>query len=46
MVEPENHTVLVFRSRTEMQQYGIDDMLVSEGVLEGFTLTAANLFAL
>ena len=45
IVEPENSTVLVFRSITAMQQYGMDDMLVGEGVLEGFTLTVANLFA-
>ncbi len=46
IVQPENQAVLVFRSITEMQQYGMDDMLVGEGVLEGFTLTVARLFAL
>jgi len=46
IVEPENQTVLVFRSTTDMQQYGLNDMLVGEGVLEGFTLTVASLFAL
>ena len=46
IVEPENHTVLVFRTITDMQQYGMNDMLVGEGILEGFTLTVANLFAL
>ena len=46
IVEPENQTVLVFRSATDMQQYGMNDMLVGEGVLDGFTLTVASLFAL
>ena len=41
-----NRTVLVFRSITDMQQYGMDDMLAGEGLLEGFTLTVANLFVL
>jgi Uma2 family endonuclease len=45
IVEPENRTVLVFRSVTDMQQYGMNDMLVGEGLLEGFSLTVANLFA-
>jgi len=38
--------VLVFRSTTDMQQYGMDDTLVGEESLEGFTLTVAGLFAL
>jgi Uma2 family endonuclease len=46
IVEPENRTVLVFRSVTDIQQYGMDDMLAGEGILEGFTLTVANLFVL
>jgi Uma2 family endonuclease len=46
IVEPENRTVLVFRSITDMQQYGMDDMLAGEGLLEGCTLTVANLFVL
>lgn len=45
IVEPDNQTVLVFRSITDMQQYGIHDTLVGEGLLEGFTLTVASLFA-
>jgi Uma2 family endonuclease len=45
IVEPDNQTVLVFRSLTAMQQYGTDDTLVGEGLLEGFTLTVASLFA-
>jgi Uma2 family endonuclease len=46
IVEPENRTVVVFRSATDMQQYGMNDMLAGEGLLEGFTLTVANLFVL
>ena len=46
IVEPENRAVLVFRSTTDMQQYGMDDTLVGEGSLEGFTLTVASRFAL
>jgi Uma2 family endonuclease len=46
IVEPENQTVVVFRSTTDMQQCGMNDMLVGEGILEGFTLTVASLFAL
>jgi len=46
IVEPENRTVLVFRSITDMQQYGMHDMLSGEGVLDGFTLTIASLCAL
>ena len=45
IVEPDNSTVLVFRSITDMRQYGMDALLVGEGVLEGFTLTIASLFA-
>jgi Uma2 family endonuclease len=33
IVEPANRTVLVFRSTTDMQQYGMDDMLAGEGIL-------------
>ena len=46
IVEPENQTVLVFHSTTDMQQYGMDDTLAGEGVLDGFTLTVANLFVM
>jgi Uma2 family endonuclease len=46
IVEPDNQAVLVFHSITNMQQYGMDDTLVGEGSLEGFTLSVASLFAL
>jgi Uma2 family endonuclease len=46
IVEPENRTVLVFCSATDLQQYSMNDMMVGEGILEGFTLTVATLFAL
>jgi Uma2 family endonuclease len=45
IVEPENRTVLVYRSVTEMQRLGEGDILVGEGVLEGFTLPVISLFA-
>jgi Uma2 family endonuclease len=44
IVEPENRTVLVFRSSTDFQQVGEEEMLVGEGPLEGFTLPVASLF--
>lgn len=46
IVEPDNQTVLVFRSTIDMQQCNIDATLVGKGILEGFTLTVASLFAL
>jgi Uma2 family endonuclease len=45
IVEPENRTVLVCRSSTDLQQFGAADTLVGEGILEGFTLAIAELFA-
>jgi Uma2 family endonuclease len=45
IVEPENRAVLAFRSSTDFQQLGAEEMLVGEGTLEGFTLPVANLFA-
>jgi hypothetical protein len=36
--------VLVYRSPTEIQRLGEDDVLIGEGVLEGFTLPVARLF--
>jgi hypothetical protein len=44
IVEPENHAVLVFRSSTDFQQLGAEEMLVGEGPLEGFTLPVVSLF--
>ena len=43
IVEPENQAVLVFRSSTDFQQIGAEDLLVGEGPLEGFTLPVASL---
>ena len=45
IVEPENRTVLVYRSVTDLQQFGVADTLQGEGVLEGFTMAVAELFA-
>jgi hypothetical protein len=44
IVEPENRAVLVFRSSTDFQQFGVDDIFVGEGALVGFTLPVARLF--
>jgi Uma2 family endonuclease len=44
IVEPENRAVLTFRSSTDFQQLGAEEMLVGEGTLEGFTLPVASLF--
>ena len=44
IVEPENHTVLVYLSVNEMQKYIHGDMLNGEGLLEGFNLIVDELF--
>jgi Uma2 family endonuclease len=44
IVEPENRAVLVFRSSSDFQQLGAEEILVGEGMLEGFTLPVASLF--
>ena len=44
IVEPENRDVLVYSASTEMRKFGEGDMLVGEGVLDGFTLPVAELF--
>jgi Uma2 family endonuclease len=45
IVEPENRTVLVCHSSTDLQQFGEADTLVGEGTLEGCSLALAELFA-
>lgn len=45
IVEPRNRNVLVYQSSTDLQEFGAGDTLVSEGVLEGFRLDIAALFA-
>ena len=45
IVEPERRTVLVYRSSTDLREFGEDDVLKGEGVLEGFELPVAELFA-
>jgi Uma2 family endonuclease len=45
IVEPENRAVIVFRSRIDLQQFDAGEILVGEGILEGFTLSIAELFA-
>jgi Uma2 family endonuclease len=44
IVEPDNRTVLVYRSVTEMSRLGESDTLLGEGILEGFTLPVSELF--
>lgn len=45
VVDPEAGEVLVFRSPTELTQLGLADTLRGEGVLAGFELPVADLFA-
>jgi Uma2 family endonuclease len=45
VVEPANRTVLVYRSLTDIQEFGEEDTLSGEGMLEGFKLVVAELFA-
>jgi Uma2 family endonuclease len=44
VVEPENRTVLDYRSATEMRKWGEADVVRGEGVLEGFEMPVARLF--
>jgi Uma2 family endonuclease len=44
IVEPDNRDVLVYSASTEMRKLGEGDMLMGEGVLDGFTLAIAELF--
>jgi Uma2 family endonuclease len=45
VVEPENRTILVYSSVTEMQKFTGTDTLTGTGVLAGFTLLVNELFA-
>jgi Uma2 family endonuclease len=44
IVEPDSRDVLVYSASTEMRKFGEGDMLMGEGVLDGFTLAIAELF--
>ncbi len=44
IVEPENRTLLIYYSGTQMRKLSEADTLVGEGVLEGFRLPVAGLF--
>jgi Uma2 family endonuclease len=44
IVEPENRTVLVYRSNAQVRKLSEADTLVGEGVLEEFSLPVADLF--
>jgi Uma2 family endonuclease len=45
VVEPKNHTVLVYRSATEATRLSEEDTLKGEGALAGFELSVKSLFA-
>lgn len=45
LIEPEDHTVFVYLELTEVIRLGEADILQGEGVLSGFTLPQAELFA-
>jgi Uma2 family endonuclease len=45
VIDPENREVLVYRSPKEVETLGEGDTLTGEGVLAGFALPVANLFA-
>jgi Uma2 family endonuclease len=45
IVEPENRAVLVYASVTDMQRLGEGDVLRGEGLLDGFAMPVADLFA-
>lgn len=45
IVEPDNRTVLVYTSPTEMRKFTEGERLVGEGKLKGFVLDVADLFA-
>jgi Uma2 family endonuclease len=46
VVDPKSRTVSVYRSPTEVQKFAEGDTLVGEGVLQGFALLIADIFAL
>lgn len=45
IVEPRNRAVVICRSVHEMHRLGEKDLLLGEGVLEGFRLPVAEIFA-
>ena len=45
IVEPANKSILIFRTPTDMVKLTQSDTLQGEGILEGFTLPVAELFA-
>ena len=45
VVEPDNRTVLVYHTSINFRELGESDTLVGEGVLKGFSLRVADLFA-
>lgn len=45
IVEPERQTVLLYRSPTDSEEFTLGDVLQGEGILQGFELPVASLFA-
>jgi hypothetical protein len=45
VIDPENREALVYRSPKEVETLGEGDTLTGEGVLAGFALSVAGLFA-
>jgi Uma2 family endonuclease len=45
VVEPENRVVRVYQSPTQVQKLTEDEILTGEGILTGFTLSVAEIFA-
>lgn len=45
VVEPDNRKDLVYRSSTDIQEFGEGDTLIAEGILAGFSLEMTSLFA-
>ena len=45
IVDPEDRTISVYRSLTDLSEFTADDVLSVEDVLPGFSLPVADLFA-
>ena len=45
VVEPQNRKVLVFRSSSDFEGYGEEDILRGEGILSDFAIRVADVFA-
>lgn len=45
VIEPSSRTLLVYRSTAHIQEFNETDTLIGAGILEGFRLNIAELFA-